>query len=505
MSRSWSRNWPVILTACFAVVWIVHRALVQSITLDEATTFRLWVSPDWPSQWTPQSNNHVLNSILMRMFIWLFGLSHLTVRTPAILGGILYIFSIYRFCTILGRNQVLTWALFVCFVYNPFIMDYLVVARGYGLALGFLSLAMYLFARALVRLEEPSEREILKHAMAISACAALSLSANFSFAYASAFLFASFLAWACLEQRKRGWTACARLAFDCTWPAVVIVFMLTGSVLAAFPRSELIWGVHSWAETWQDMRDATFAELNPYLVNPLVAGFLRAIQLNIVGAAAAAAMGYLVLVVLARRPRYFHARSRLLLASALAATLVLTLLAHWLQFKLLKIPLPYERTSIFFVPLATALVGAILSVAPSNLAERVVRGFGVVVLCVTGIYFIGTLRDAYFREWRLCADLKVAFPEIRDLCHRIGVREVACDLNYTSTLDLYRTLYKVNDLEFPDIEKMPSGKPIYVLPADRYGDFIRKEGLQVAYHGPVSDLVILVRRGVAVRANPLNE
>ena len=93
------RDWPVILTAGFALVWIVHRAVVQSITTDEATTFHYFVEPNSAAYWDPQSNNHVLNSMLMRLTVWLFGLSELTVRLPALLGGTLYIFSVYVFLT----------------------------------------------------------------------------------------------------------------------------------------------------------------------------------------------------------------------------------------------------------------------------------------------------------------------------------------------------------------------------------------------------------------------
>src|SRR5438477_4038213 len=156
------RNWSLMLTACFALIWIFHRAFVQSITLDEANTFLRWVAPDLPTHWEPHSNNHVLNSTLMRLCIWLFGLTQMAVRAPALLGGVLYILATFRLCMLLASGRVFRWALFVCFVYNPFIMDYLVAARGYGLALGFLSLAVYLFARTLVRDgEELSEREIL--------------------------------------------------------------------------------------------------------------------------------------------------------------------------------------------------------------------------------------------------------------------------------------------------------------------------------------------------------
>jgi len=495
------RNWVMILTACFALIWIVHRALVQSITLDEANTFRYWVAPESPTHWVPHANNHVLNSMLIRLFVWLFGLSHLTVRTPALLGGVLYILAIYGFCTLLCRDLVLMWALFVCFVYNPFIMDYLVAARGYGLALGFLSLAVYLFARALVRLEKPSERDILNYATAISASVALSFCANFSFAYANAFLLAALLAWACLEQRKRGVIAYARLALAGTFPASLVVFALTGSVLAGFRRDQLIWGVHSLTQTWGDIYEASFAELNQYLVNPLLADFLRAFQPLIVPVAASVVIVYLVLLLLTLQLRHIYTRSRLLLAGCLAGVLVLTLLAHWLQFKLLKIPLPFERTSLFLVPLLTAIVGAVLSVAPSSLMERAARGLGVAVLCITSLYFIGALRDSYFREWRICADVKAAFPVILDLCRRAGVREVASDLNYPASLNFYRVLYKVNDLIFPDLEKIPSGKPIYVLPEYQYADFIRRDGLQVAYHGSVSDLVIVIRPGATASAD----
>lgn len=110
-----SRDWPLILSAGFALIWIFHRAWVQSITLDEANTFLLWVAPNSPSHWEPNSNNHVLNSTLIRLFVWFFGLSHLTMRLPALLGGALYIFANGRLCALLAKRGLLRWALFTWF------------------------------------------------------------------------------------------------------------------------------------------------------------------------------------------------------------------------------------------------------------------------------------------------------------------------------------------------------------------------------------------------------
>ena len=491
--RSWLRHWLLLIVAGLAVTWIVHRAMVQSITLDEANTFRYWVAPNAPTYWVPHANNHVLNSIMIRLAVWLFGLSHLTMRLPALLGGVLYIAAVCGFCIRICRDRVLTFALFVCFVYNPFIMDYLVAARGYGLALGFFTLAIYIVAQTLVQAEKPGERETLSHVRAVSICAAVSFCANFAFAYANVVLLLVFVAWAYLEQRNHNWISYARLTFVCAFPALLIVFLVAGSVLVSFPRDQLIWGAHSLRQTWHDIRAASFCQLNSYLVNPLLARFLQALRPTIVGTTLTVVILYGIMVLWVRRFRYRNAESRLRLAGLLGAVFVLTILAHWLQFKFLKIPLPFERTSLFFVPLATAIVGAVLSIAPSGLLQRVVHGVGVLALCISGFYFMGALRDSYFQEWRICADLKDAFPVIHDQCRRAHVHEVICDLNYTSTLDFYKALNKVDDIEFPDAEKIPSGKPIYVLPEGQFRDFIRKEGLQTAYHGQISDLVVVVR------------
>jgi hypothetical protein len=373
-------------------------------------------------------------------------------------------------------------------------MDYLVVARGYGLALGFLMLAIYLFARTLVTSKEPSPREIMRYALAVSICIGFSLTANFSFGYAGGFLLLAALVVWTRQQPGLGIRGVARLACACFLPALVILFVLAGSVLAAFPKDQLFWGAQSFSEAWHEIYNKSFAELNPYLVNPMLANLLRAFPQHVPRAAFRLVLLYTFLLLLTRRLRYRHARSRLLLAGSLAAVFFLTLAAHWLQFKILKIPLPLERTSLFLAPLATAVVGAVLAVTPSNPLDRVTRGLGIAVMLIAGVYFVGTLRDTYFGEWKSSADVRSAFPVIVKLSRRAGIREFPSDLNYTGPLNFYRILYKVADLnELQDFDTMPPGKAIYVVPQGAYANFIRTEGLKVAYHGTISDLAVVYR------------
>src|SRR6267378_458085 len=82
--------------AAFAMAWTISRAAVQSITIDEAMTYNIFVFnrlPFWPS-----GSNHILNSLLMYVCTKLFGVSQFTARLPALIGAALYITAAYRLC-----------------------------------------------------------------------------------------------------------------------------------------------------------------------------------------------------------------------------------------------------------------------------------------------------------------------------------------------------------------------------------------------------------------------
>src|SRR5260370_28769177 len=130
---------PFILpgTAIFALLRAVARACVQSITIDEADTYLVWVARHDPSHWQGASNNHILNSLLMRLFTSVFGVSHLSVRAPALLGAALYIGAAYLLCREAAPCLRVQWPVCLCLVYNPLVFDHPLTRRGYSLARGF--------------------------------------------------------------------------------------------------------------------------------------------------------------------------------------------------------------------------------------------------------------------------------------------------------------------------------------------------------------------------------
>jgi hypothetical protein len=484
VNRNLSKG-PLIGIAIFAFIWLVHRAFTQSLTLDEAISWTYWVNPIEPNHWEPNSNNHVLNSALMRVSVWIFGLSELSLRLPALLGGLLYLVSALRFSLLVCRERFVQVVAFLCFAFNPFIMDYLVAARGYGLALGFFMAAVMLMTKAI--LAEGGEIAPIRRTVTLSTCAGLAISSNFSFAYACCALVGVWLVFTWRRHR----TELPALLVAAVAPVTVVLLVLAGHPLIRMPKDELFWGADRWSKVWADIRDASLNELNRHLVNPLLIQVLEAIRPFL--------LPLLMLCVIASvAVLWLRSRAQLRLPFALLAVFGLTMLAHWIQFKLLKIPLPFERTSIFFVPLITALVVAVLAIQPP--AFRWVRTATLCTSALISLYFVGTLRNDYFREWRETAEVRAAFSYLVDFCRQHQVREVISNLNVTRSLNFYRQVQGVREVdEFAQHDPLPPDKPIYVLLVARDGQLMKDQNLEVVWHGNISDLVIAVRRDLLSR------
>lgn len=140
---------PDMLSAGISVVifcYVAMRAATLSITHDEALTYAWHVTGDWIQIVlfrTPglPDNNHVLHTLLCKIAVSLFGLSELTLRLPSLLGCIFYLTGL-NLCLkriLPGWLQVLGLLLAGM---NPYVLDFLGVARGYGLGLGFTMLGL---------------------------------------------------------------------------------------------------------------------------------------------------------------------------------------------------------------------------------------------------------------------------------------------------------------------------------------------------------------------------
>ncbi len=473
------------IAAAVAIYLVIARACLQSVTIDEADSYLLFAYPSWPFHWYPSSGNHVLNSILMRFITAVFGISEITVRFPAILGAILYIASAYYLSASLATRKLLQLAIFVCLVYNPFVLDYLVAARGYSLAVGCLTAALALITKMVLAGEVTRNK-----CAAVSVFLALSFAANFSFAIADACVLLLFFLWAARREKIHP------LAISCFVPGFAVAFVLAGSVVWNWPKGQLYFGSQHLSEMWAGLRDTTFDNLNPNVLNPLLFSWLSYLQPVLPYLAAIAFFGLLITVEVRRwrsRPRFKD--ELLTLMRLFAGMAILTVFLHWAALRTFHLLLPKDRTALFLVPFLTLALGAALAICCRSKERDHFRTAGMGVMLLTAIYFIGCLRLGPFKEWKFDADTKHVYWILDDLQRRCGAATFATNWRYNSILNFYRTAYGNHSLpEFnPSLNTFPAGKDVYVMFFPDTQELMKKEGVQVVYHDDQTDVAVAIR------------
>jgi len=480
------QRWLLILTALFAMVWAVIRASVQSITMDEADTYAWFVATS--NVWYPFSNNHILNTLLMWVSTHAFGPSIIAIRAPALLGAALYIAICYFLCRSITERFSIRLPVFICLTYNPFIFDYMVAARGYGLADAFLMAAI-----AVPVWHRVKSRPSLRQSCVLASLAlGLSFAANYSLAFAGLAVFFAIAAWA---MRRRAGESVLHIVGLCALPGLVVALLMCGYPMMHWWGYDYGIGAHSLREMRQSLVQASLYQLDPRfraagwykamsflrpLLPPLIVGlcFCRVVATWFDGS-----------WLEDKRARWLGR-----FAAALAGIVTLCVLLHWLAFRLFRVPLPLGRAGIFLLPLCTLLGGVVLAApARSTVSQWLRRGLTAVSLCLA-LYFALCLRLSYFKEYQWDADAREVYSVLARYNHQSGVTDVGMfDLCFPS-LNYYRVLSGAETFpEFhPEPPNPPADKPIYVLSRLNQRNFIEKEKLVIVYQGKYSDTAIAV-------------
>jgi hypothetical protein len=468
-------------TAAFAVLWVIARAAVQSITIDEADTYLFWVARSSATHWETASNNHVLNSALMRLFTSVFGLHYLTVRAPAMIGAMVYVGSAYRLCRVVSSSRALQWAMLAAMIYNPLVMDYLVAARGYSLAVGFLLCALAVQFTALAP----------RRAIAVaSLCLALSFAANFAFAVVDGVTLAAILLWRCRTSEDRP----GRLAAG-VWPGLLVTVLLSSSTLLHWGKGQMTYaGATRLRETFASVGEASLYQPNPQILNPLLYPVVEAIRPFLFPAlGAACALCLIGFAVYRPWRRKGPPRTAMAYGAGAFGIVAGTLGLHYLAWRAFAVKLPMERHAIYLVPLCTLFVGAVAAVPAPAAWARIARRCLLGVCLVTAGYNLSCLRLTYFREWRWNADSERIYW-VLDYYHRTyGVDRFATNWKCIAVLNFYRAFHGGDGLpEFAAPPQPPPGRQVYVLDFPFDQETLRANHLRVVYRGELSEMAVAI-------------
>ena len=132
---------------------LIIKAIRMQVTCDEAYTVQtLAPQPVWDliSYKDSYTNNHILNTLLVKGLFSIFGMNHSLGRVPNIAAFILYFYFIYRFSKRYISEDWVSLMFIGVMICNPYLLDFFALARGYGLAIGLMMGSIYFAARYLL-------------------------------------------------------------------------------------------------------------------------------------------------------------------------------------------------------------------------------------------------------------------------------------------------------------------------------------------------------------------
>lgn len=437
----------LLLAALFAVN--IYRAATQGITVDEAFTYQHFVAPPLSEVMTTYDvNHHVLNSLLAKLTTSVFGVSTLTLRIPSLLGGLIFLIAVRA---IVLEVFSAGWALaaFALLSLNPFTLDYLSAARGYGLALGFFFSALWFLLRS----------EWLGGGI----CLGLTAGANLSFLYPIAGLLGML---AVVAGSTKNIGILLKRVFV---PFVVLPFVLYVGPLSRANTDKFSFGPPTLRSSLWYLVIYTFGRDHV----PLTKWVLQDSELLVLLVLAGAALG--CIIILLNKPATLLDRLILLDGGGMLLCLSITWLAH----VTLGAGYPYSRTEVYW-PVMLTLGGAAL-------VERFVRwpivrwpAWGLAALCLAG--FVYEFETGYYEEWRYDAGSKHIADVLLTQAGRGPVR-IACSGILQHSLRFYSNL---DHTQWQIVGDPHANADFHVLLHEDY-----RPELKLLYQDPVAGSVVM--------------
>src|ERR1700688_3148521 len=248
-----------LLGAVFGVV--VYRACVQPIAHDEALTFVWFLDGGVYKLLQFNSTNHVLFTLISKVFVKVFDLNELSIRAPSVIGSAAYLLTLYLLCQKIFGDGLLMLITVAMLCLNPQIMDFMVAARGYSLGMACLCITMYFLSKIAAReCIDPDDKEMLLECSVASVFLALAVASNLTNLIPAFALTVSFYAIAMpgatlirLSNRKHRMFARHLLA-----PGMIVgLFILWPFLIQARPQ-QFRMGLQKGSEALRDIFNSSF-------------------------------------------------------------------------------------------------------------------------------------------------------------------------------------------------------------------------------------------------------
>jgi hypothetical protein len=472
--------------------FVTYKAVVASFTHDESfTTLHFFPQPEldilfYHHRFTSViTNNHIFNTLMMKLSESIFGLSEWALRLPNILALVLYLVFAYRWSALMD-SRPMRIAAFLLLLANPYLIDFFGLARGYGLATGFMLAALY-YIFAFLR-DRRWPQLALFHLLAI-----LSVMSNFALLnFYVAALFCLYV----LPVLQGEFTDFKRKSWK-----IHLLNLLSLGLLAALlyaPFSVIL-----------ENQTVSFGGKEGFFADTIMSLVYRFLYEAEVSTAWQRIIGYLVVAtvlfpavtILYKTVKqdhiFFKEHAAFFIANTLCWLIALMTLVqhHWLGQDYLR-----DRFAVFLYPLF--VLNLIFLARWSASKVRFSYTSRMLLMIIAGLFTLHTitrLNTSYYLNWKYDKDTKQVMTLLRELDPgrpeapqlKIGIYHML-----EPTMNLYRQWWGMHFiLRFDREPPNAADDLVFMLEREMEAAGIPKEG-RVLFQSPENGLVLMDRRGV---------
>jgi|GEM_PF-1939400 len=383
-------RWSLFGLGLLLLTYTVVRAVTVSFSWDETWTFLRHVLRGIFYQRTYDqmgANHHLLNVWGMWLSWKLFGDGTLALRLPNLLAHAIYLYASGRIA-LKARSGFLAIAVFVLLNVHPYLLDFFSLARGYGLACGWMMLALWHVWRYFDEGYRPKE------VLWVAVCGSLAAMSHLIMIDLLLALGLAFLVIWSLQARRMGPAQWKRSLLLLCVPSLVGLGLILPEAFGLLHGGSLYYGSDSlWPGTAISLGEMAlyYQYYQPYgtSVLALVSVALVTVALVCLASMAAAMRGGWLQRLM---PMFF---GMLILLGCI--------LSFFLEHLLFQVPFPATRTALFLLPLlafilATALLAWPRPSWPVSLTAA--------ILCIPLlIHQYNSFNLKYALEWKASGEL----------------------------------------------------------------------------------------------------
>ena len=449
-------NMTLGLLSAFLLFYTIYRATTLSFTHDESLTYNHHVSKSVKEivSYEPPilTNNHILNTILMKYCGNIFGDSVLALRLPNLVAHLVYLIISILWLQMF-HNSVVKLCGFILLNFNPYLLDFFSLARGYGLALSLVLVSAYFFVSST---DDRPSRVVVSFVSA-----AASVLCNFALLnyYVALFIVFNVIVVSSTNRDRQSIRASVRTALRQNIPVAIISLFLALAVYGPIRNIVLNNALLPfrgqsgfWSDTVQSLIKGSLYELSySDVLQSIVGGVVFLISVTMIVA----------VVVELGQNHYVLSRTR---SEAVLLLWTIAAVSTIAQHSLFDTPFLTYRIGLFFVPLFCISVVYLISfcLAKRNL-KRITYCLVFLLSCSVSYHTVRASNFSHVLEWYYDSSTKTMLQDLQDDATDLKTVNLGVSWAFEPTLNFYRITKRLRWLELIERNRLRGDFDYYYI------------------------------------------